>query len=74
MSVRQNQSHVWQYYSLLTDITAKCIKCNKILACKGWSTSGLSRHRQTKYEIFENKCESKKSKNNLICFQCLLKK
>ena len=58
MFVRQNQSYVWQYYSRLTDSTAMCIKCNKILACKRWSVSGLSRHIKTKHEIFANKCES----------------
>ena len=75
MSVRQNQSYVWQYYSRLKDSTAKCIKCKKILVCKRWSTSGLSCHLQTKYEIFENKCEieeppqkKRKSEQNISTF------
>ena len=75
MSVRQHHSYVWQYYSLLTDNTAKCIKCNMILACKGWSTSWLFRQLQTKHEIFENECESeeppqkkRKSEQNISSF------
>ena len=43
---------VWKFFSKEKDEKAKCLKChNKVLCCKGGSTSGLIRHMQRIHNI-----------------------
>jgi len=57
MAARQALSFVWQYFERQNEGEAKCLECQKIISCKGWSISGLSRHLQKKHNIFEKKNE-----------------
>ena len=70
MAAQQTQSFVWQYFERQNEGEAKCLECQKIISCKGWSTSGLSLHLQKKHKILEKKNEDeepsfKKQKSQL---------
>ena len=52
-------TEVWKYFSKVNDENAKCNKCEKIIGCKGSSTSGLGRHLLSLHSINVNKRKCK---------------
>lgn len=42
---------VWKEFKKLPDERAQCLKCPKIISCKGGSTSGLWRHLGNKLNL-----------------------
>ncbi|CAM1307177.1 Uncharacterised protein r2_g1712 [Pycnogonum litorale] len=47
-----SESFVWQYFKRdVKDESAICKECNAKIKCRGWSTSGLSRHLKNKHNI-----------------------
>ena len=52
-------AEVWKYFSKVNDENAKCNKCEKIIGCKGSSTSGLGRHLLSLHSINVNKRKCK---------------
>ena len=61
----KKMAEVWEYYERVDDENAKCSKCNKLMSCKGSSTSGLNRHLTSIHNININKrkCIEQKEKN-----------
>ena len=55
MSELVTRSFAWKYFIKNVDEeTAKCTKCDSVLKCKGWSTSGLLRHLKRKHNILNS--------------------
>ncbi len=54
MTEKHTYSFVWQFFERNSqNETAKCMKCNKILKCKGSTTSGQLRHLKNIHNITE---------------------